>query len=167
MTEPNPYESPQSGEPISLGRVAKRAGGIGIILLLTPLAVLIALGASCTASILALRASHPGTDAAPFLLAAPVIPFGVLVAMTGYAAWRHYRSTAPHERRGRITILLLTPWAVVAATGLGFAATYALIEWGQGEHVLTAIATFFATPLVALLAMLFWAWRCDRIRAEP
>jgi hypothetical protein len=164
MSNLNPYESPQSGEPTSLGQVAKRAGGIGIILLLTPLAVVIAFGANCTVAILALRATPPGTSEAPFFLAIPVVSFGVLVAMTYWAVWRHYRRTETHQRRGRITILLLTPLVVVAATGLEFAATYALIEWSPGEQYLPALTTFFATPLIALVAMLYLAWRCDRKR---
>ena len=164
MTEPNPYEAPQAAEPLSVGTAAKRAGGIGLILLLTPPAVFIAFGGSCAAALLTPDVSSPSIGYAIGFLMFLGIPWGVLVAMTSWAAWRHYRSTESHERRGRITILLLTPIVVAGAIWLGFAATNALMEWGQGELYLLAIATLFATPLLALVAMLYLAWRCDRAR---
>lgn len=45
----NPYESPRESQPLAQEKV-KRAIGVGTILLLTPIAVLIALGGSCLAS---------------------------------------------------------------------------------------------------------------------
>lgn len=162
MTDPNPYESPQAAEPMSVGTVAKRAGGIGLILMLTPLAVIIAFGGSCAAALLTPDISNRSIGYAVGFLMFLGIPLGVLVAMTSWAAWRHYRSTEPHERRGRITILLLTPIVVAGVIWLDFAVTNALLAWGQGKLYLTAIATFFATPLLALVAMLYLAWRCDR-----
>ncbi len=123
MTEPNPYEAPQAAEPLSVGTAAKRAGGIGLILLLTPPAVFIAFGGSCAAALLTPDVSSPSIGYAIGFLMFLGIPWGVLVAMTSWAAWRHYRSTESHERRGRITILLLTPIVVAGAIWLGFAAT--------------------------------------------
>jgi hypothetical protein len=49
MSEPNPYEPPRESEQLTTGKVVKRGIGVGVILLLTPLAVLIAFGASCAA----------------------------------------------------------------------------------------------------------------------
>jgi uncharacterized BrkB/YihY/UPF0761 family membrane protein len=48
--EQNPYEAPKEGEPLKPVQVAKRGLGFVAILLLTPLAVAIAFGVSCTAA---------------------------------------------------------------------------------------------------------------------
>jgi hypothetical protein len=46
--DPNPYESPRTPEPLKPGKVIKRSIGAVAILLLTPVAVGIALGVSCS-----------------------------------------------------------------------------------------------------------------------
>ena len=48
--EPNPYESPKVPEPLTAGAVVRRSIGAGTILLLTPVAVIIAFGGSCAAT---------------------------------------------------------------------------------------------------------------------
>ena len=47
----NPYQSPRESDPLAKKPPVKRAIGVGTILLLTPLAVLIAGGASCAAAV--------------------------------------------------------------------------------------------------------------------
>jgi Na+-transporting NADH:ubiquinone oxidoreductase subunit NqrD len=51
LSDPNPYEPPRHREPLTNAQVVKRGIGAGMILLFTPLAVLIAVGASCGAAI--------------------------------------------------------------------------------------------------------------------
>jgi hypothetical protein len=60
--EPNPYESPRSGEPLTKGTTIKRSIGAGAILLLTPIAVAIAFGASCAATYAVLSTSFFGNN---------------------------------------------------------------------------------------------------------
>src|SRR5262245_32469283 len=62
MTDPNPYEPPREPEPLTTGKVVKRGVGVGVILLLTPLAVLIAFGASCAATYAFLNTSLFGQN---------------------------------------------------------------------------------------------------------
>ena len=45
----NPYKSPSEPVAMTTGKVVKRGLGVGAILLLTPVAIAIAFGASCTA----------------------------------------------------------------------------------------------------------------------
>jgi hypothetical protein len=47
----NPYQPPREPDPLTKKPPLKRAIGVGTILLLTPLAVLIAGGASCAAAV--------------------------------------------------------------------------------------------------------------------
>jgi hypothetical protein len=51
MTDPNPYEPPRESELVTTAKVIKRGIGVGLILLLTPIAVLVAFGASCALTI--------------------------------------------------------------------------------------------------------------------
>jgi hypothetical protein len=48
--EPNPYEPPHEKGPLTTGKMAKRGLGVGGIILLTPVAVGIALIPSCAAA---------------------------------------------------------------------------------------------------------------------
>ena len=48
--EQNPYESPREQKPLTAGTTIKRSIGVGLILILTPIAVAVAFGASCAAT---------------------------------------------------------------------------------------------------------------------
>ena len=100
MGEPNPYESPHTGQPLAPVQVVKRGIGAATILLLTPVAVLITGGISCGASILytdsvSAPASPPilrlnDVGLAIFL----VPPAAVLIGMIVWAI-RAYRRSSP------------------------------------------------------------------------
>ena len=63
MSDPNPYEPPQTPEPLTTEKVVKRGLGVVAILLLTPLAVAIAGGISCAAGMAFLGSTGKETDA--------------------------------------------------------------------------------------------------------
>ena len=48
--EENPYQAPRDQKPLTAARAIKRSIGAGIILILTPIAVAVAFGASCAAT---------------------------------------------------------------------------------------------------------------------
>jgi hypothetical protein len=78
----NPYESPRSDKPLAPADKIKRGIGVGVILLLTPIAVVIAILRSCTAANYA--ANIPGEVGAGITLGylvAFVPPIIVLIAM--------------------------------------------------------------------------------------
>jgi len=57
--EVNPYEPPREPDPITKKLPVKRAIGLGTILILTPVAVLIAAGASCAAAFAIVDSTRP------------------------------------------------------------------------------------------------------------
>ncbi len=85
MSEPNPYQPPQSPEPLTTTKVVKRGVGLAVILLLTPVAVIITGGISCAAGAAYLRLydniptdSMLNTALAIFLIPPAFVLFGML-----------------------------------------------------------------------------------------
>src|SRR5688572_15092825 len=98
--EPNPYEAPKAGERGKPSQVVKRWMGVVTILLLTPVVVAVAFGASCAATF-AISGSSIAQDWlavwAPFLIP----PAVVLAAMYWWAVrqHRHNRQAALHKEK--------------------------------------------------------------------
>ena len=90
MSDPNPYQPPQTPEPLTTGKVVKRGLGVVAILLLTPVAVVIAGGISCAAGMAFLGSTGQETDATVnTALAISLIPPAlVLIGMLTWAAVR-------------------------------------------------------------------------------
>ena len=101
MTEPNPYEPPQMPEPLKPAQVAKRGLGVAAILLLTPVAVGIAMAGSCAAVDPVVNSVPPGEYLRAFVLGWVVflIPPGLtLIGMLRWAMRTHRRSQQSTER---------------------------------------------------------------------
>jgi hypothetical protein len=101
MSDPNPYESPREPPPPSTGQVVKRGVGVVTILLLTPLAVLIAAGASCAATI-AVVDSPPfaGKYGLAFIVGWAIFlppPIAALAAMIWWARHTYVRDQAARQ----------------------------------------------------------------------
>ena len=92
----NPYKPPQEQEPLTTGKVAKRGLGVGAIILLTPVAVAIAFGATCAAAyavsplVVAMPAAAQVITSAVIVLFV-VLPGMVLTAMIRWAMRTHRR----------------------------------------------------------------------------
>ncbi|QDU29739.1 hypothetical protein ETAA8_48540 [Anatilimnocola aggregata] len=88
--EQNPYESPRVPEPLTTSTVIKRTISVTLILLLTPLAVGIAFGGSCAATIAFVDSSAFGEDyGMVFVVASSIFlipPVAVLVGMVWWAS---------------------------------------------------------------------------------
>jgi hypothetical protein len=90
MSQPNPYESPQTEQPLKPRQIVKRGMGLATILWLTPLAVGIAFAGSCAATsvtIMSLK-SHSLSVEAMFLVGWSVFlvpPIITYVAMMWWA----------------------------------------------------------------------------------
>jgi len=82
--EPNPYEPPQSDKPQTRGKLVKRRIGFGVILLLTPLAVGIAIACSCKAAYYVADMPFNSAILAGYAVAF-IPPVVVLVAMLWWA----------------------------------------------------------------------------------
>jgi hypothetical protein len=170
MSDPNPYQPPQTPEPVRRAQTVKRWFGVGAILLLTPLAVMIAVAAGCTASRLLPSLSHPVWDAVLSNAIPVFVPLAVLTAMMIWAAvvdCRH--ANVPIRRNSRTHWLLLTPvvFAVATAAGVWFAwlvveRTSQIAGGVTGAGIWLALAIFCALPTASLLAMLTIAWRAGR-----
>jgi Na+-transporting NADH:ubiquinone oxidoreductase subunit NqrD len=88
--ETNPYEPPRQPEPLTTEQKMKRGLGVGAILLLTPVAVGVAFGASCLTTIAvvdspALNNSGPNAPLVVGLLTFFIPPALVLIAMIWWA----------------------------------------------------------------------------------
>jgi hypothetical protein len=89
MSEPNPYDPPQSPQP---RQIVKRGLGVGAILLLTPVAVGIAAAGSCAAVFPVVDATPRGAYFLAFVLGWSVFlipPALTLIAMLWWATRRH------------------------------------------------------------------------------
>lgn len=89
MDDQNPYEPPRSVEPFTPAKLPKREIGAGVILLLTPIAVGIAIGCSCTAANYV--TGDLNTAIMRGILVAFVPPAVVLIAMIMWALWAFTR----------------------------------------------------------------------------
>lgn len=151
--EPNPYESPDTEQPLQRSQIAKRAVGFGTILLLTPPAMAIAIFSACT------LASAPNLQP---LVYSPLIIFGGLLYWAAYA--RQQLDGDLPRKAECIRVLWLTPLLV----GLSFAVSIVLIYLAYAANVRTngkafawweMLCIFWAPPTVVLLLMLQRAWR--------
>ena len=172
MSEPNPYEPPQSAEPLKPAQVVKRAVGLGAILLLTPPAWLITLGIACGAGRFAPRFLTLGP---PGMFVMLVLPLIVLAGMMAWAVWTVKRDPCPGEKtRRRIRLLLLTPIAVAAMMPIGFGLMFALGAALYGRNgfpfpwvVYVLCLLFVIPPGGTLLWMLSLAWQENDKSARP
>ena len=156
----NPYEPPTTLAS-NRSRATKRRVGVGAILLLTPLAVAVAHAGSCGAA----RVLH----IEPLGLSA-MVP---LVVLTGLMIWatvvdRHRPGDAT-SRPSRTKLFLLTPLVVFLAAVLGFGIGAAVVhvvstaEGGLSEtSMLLGAIAFWTLPTIALITMLFIAWKAGR-----
>jgi Na+-transporting NADH:ubiquinone oxidoreductase subunit NqrD len=98
MSEPNPYEPPQTPDPLTAGKIVKRGLGVVTILLLTPVAVGIATAGSCAAVFPVLDAVVPqGAYGQAFVLGWLVFltpPVLTLIGMLWWAVRAHLQKKA-------------------------------------------------------------------------
>src|SRR5437764_1166861 len=114
MSEPNPYEPPREPEPLTTGKVVKRSVGVAAVIVLTPPAMIVAIGISCTASTLRIGPIEG-------LLVSFGGPLLTLVALMVWAAALHRPGPKePFTMPWRIGVLLATPIVVAVATAIGF-----------------------------------------------
>jgi hypothetical protein len=100
MSDPSPYQPPQSPDPLSTAKAVKRGVGLLVILLLTPVAVVITGGISCAAGATYFNAfgnlkgpPDHGLVALSIFLIPPIL---VLLGMLGWAIARSIkRAEAP------------------------------------------------------------------------
>jgi hypothetical protein len=107
MSEPNPYEPPQTPEPLTTGMVVKRGLGVVTILLLTPVAVGIAAAGSCAAVFPVLDAAvPPGAYDQTFVLGWLVFLSPPLLTLIGMLWWAilagRNRSRPPVEAKPKV-----------------------------------------------------------------
>jgi hypothetical protein len=157
MNPVNPYEPPQTPEPLKRAQIVKRGLGVALILLLTPPAMAVTVFASCTLGRMA-----PGQSRLLFVF---VVPIAVL---TGLMVWAMFldrpRLEDPNQKPSRAGLFLATPAVVAVAMIVGFVFAAAMVllprTLRQYEWALQNAAYFFwPVPAVALLAMLTIAWR--------
>ena len=98
MSDPNPYQPPQTPEPLKHTRLAKRGFGVAAILLLMPLAVGVAMAGSCAAIGPFLDAAvPPGAYGLAFVIGWLVFltpPALTLIGMLWWAVMTHRRHRA-------------------------------------------------------------------------
>lgn len=158
-SDANPYESPQEAESLTSGQVAKRAMGVGAILLLTPPAMVIATGTSCGVSLFL----RPPIPLIPLITAG--LPLGLLFGLMAWAASidRQQRGFNRVQHRARIlltvapTVALWTIFAFVLAIP-GGAVVGEIIQGGSLWAILGGTVIFCMVPSVVLVVMLCRAW---------
>ena len=94
MSEPNPYESPKSEEPLQPAQMVKRGVGLATILALTPVAVVSTFCVSCAVGMTlidAVRIAGRQPPAWIMVTALVVPPLVALVAMIWWAARAYSR----------------------------------------------------------------------------
>lgn len=100
--DPNPYESPHSPEPDRKPSAARRTIGTAAIVLLTPIAMLIAIKASCTACDAVLNTNLFGDDyGLMFLVGWTIVlvpPAAVLCGMILWARLARQEEEADQRR---------------------------------------------------------------------
>jgi hypothetical protein len=161
MADVNPYEPPKSESPLSGAKAVKRWFGVGLILLLTPPALVVASVTSCADS-----RWVPGSSPLQLTIAGPL---AVLTALMFWAAAIHYaRQGAPRHTPSRIALLLSTPLFVAGGTAVGFLLTWLVVDLASRvEHGLSingirwGLANLLLVPGATLIAMLWTAWRAD------
>jgi hypothetical protein len=100
MSVLNPYQSPQNPKPLDPAQIVRRGVGVAAILLLTPLAVIVATFIGRGAAIVAQVAAEPivGPDN-PYLIFPLWFgpPLVVLIAMLWWALRVHRRNQEPEK----------------------------------------------------------------------
>jgi hypothetical protein len=100
VSDPNPYESPKSDEPLQPGQLVKRGIGAGTIGCLMPVAVIVTGWISCDVSMHFARVSRDRSDGASVVVIWVLIlllpPVAVLVAMLW---WRQRANDREHLGR--------------------------------------------------------------------
>jgi len=98
MTDVNPYEPPREPEPLTTGMVVKRGIGVGVIVLLTPLAVGIAGLASCGVVYAIVDTPNMPTDwITAFVFGWLVFLTPPVLALIGMIWWAVRASRRKHE----------------------------------------------------------------------
>jgi hypothetical protein len=160
MPDINPYEPPKSDEPLKRAQVLKRGIGVATILLLTPVATVVACWGSCAAG----RAM----GVAPSSLIAFGPPLAVLMGLMIWASLLDRpRPGDPNATTSRVGIFLATPVAVFVAGALGFGLAALIVltgaRPGMEESIgLVALIAFWSPPGITLVVMLWVAWRAGR-----
>jgi hypothetical protein len=166
MSEPNPYEPPKTDQQLKRSQKLKRSVGVGVILLLTPPALVVTFLTCCTVS--RVLFNEPGS------VLGLIGPLLVLVGLMTWAArldrgTRDERLTASRRRR----ILLAMPFIVAGSLFIGM--LLAGVYLGVSEAISNrgnpddanrmdySIATvlFVSAPTITLIAMLWRAWRAE------
>lgn len=161
MADLNPYDAPRHAERPPKRRIIWSAIGGGIVLLLTPPAVLVTIAGTCSAT-----TNAPPERSLPILIAGPLIALSILMVLT--AALDRWCGDGDRGRN-RLGVLIATPVVVAIATAIGYGLallTYELLGRGSaGFHTGAAIASVtiaYGVPFVALVAMLCVGWRVGR-----
>jgi hypothetical protein len=157
MTEPNPYESPKVEQPLKAGQIVKRSIGVGVVLLLTPPAMLIAIGICCSAS-----------SFTPGWLTILVILFGPFVFLSGMMAWAASYVEEDHRAPSRLKALYAVPRIVAVGVAVGIVCGIPFLamdgptvrETVGEEHIYEIIALAFISPIV--IAFIVALWRASR-----
>ena len=162
MAEPNPYDPPRETERLTKGQVRKRQFGLGVILLLTPPAVAIAVISCCSAEQVLPEAMRQSV-----VFGGPPAVLAALMILAAVVAWP--RNDMRKRTWSQVAILLATPVAVLVGWGGGFALAalvYSIapgadnrliVVWGWATAVV-----FYLVPGLTLLGMLWLAWRAGR-----
>src|SRR5688572_26963088 len=145
MSEPNPYETPKTEQPLKRSQIVKRSVGLAVILLLTPPAMVIAILACCTAG---------AFNIIPHIILG--VPLAILTVLMLVAAALH-RSENKRQvgDKPRIALLLATPFCVAPSLALGFF----LAASAYGQNGFAIMVAFWLPPATVLLLMLVLAWR--------
>jgi hypothetical protein len=160
MENPNPYESPREPEPRPRAQPLRRTLGVSIIILLTPPAVFIAVGATC-----GIPAILPSQMPVYARVAFPIFVLAALMVLAGV-----FDRPTPGDRNAafrRLNQFLAVPVlvSIAAACGalLAIAFVYSEPRWtlrfGEGSYLLIAFAIFWLPPALTLGHVLVRAWR--------
>jgi hypothetical protein len=160
MADLNPYEPPQELTPLTIHQRAKRRIGFGLVLLLTPPAMVIAVATSCSV------ASFAPSDGARWLVVFGG-PLAVLCGMMMWAAnFRGRKSGDSNRVQSPAGMLFATPVVTAVAMMIGFGLAIVIFvavneALGVGVYpgMVAGVTTFWIAPAVALVVMLWLAWR--------
>jgi hypothetical protein len=151
MNEPNPYESPKADGPRTRSRWFKRGIGVGLILLLTPVAMAIAIWTCFTLA--------PRVNVPDFALVYAV-PWSVLVALCVGAISAHVAYLGGQASRRFIGIMVAVPIAAIVTILLGWGLAFiAAGVWYTYDLFWLGLVTFYAPPVLVIGGMLIAAWK--------
>ncbi len=103
MSDPNPYEPPETPHSLTRKQVAKRGLGVTAILLLTPVAVVVAGGVSCAAAAVMVDRIANNIETVFWIMLFVFIPPPVIVLCGMFVwAWRAaHRPRSEHSESER------------------------------------------------------------------